>query len=61
MKLSYRGSAYESSHAGMDAAQTEAIGKYRGTPVRFTTPIGVPLPQAALKFTYRGSHYIGLR
>lgn len=61
MKLSYRGSAYESSDSAIDAAPTEVIGKYRGTPVRLTTPIGVPLPQAVLKFTYRGSHYIGLR
>lgn len=61
MRLSYRGTAYESVAPAIEVTESQLTGKYRGAPTRFSSPASIPLPQSTLRLSYRGTHYLGLR
>ncbi|NJO42751.1 MAG: DUF4278 domain-containing protein [Cyanobacteria bacterium CRU_2_1] len=60
MKRRYRGVWYESTSSN-EVTGNEAIGKYRGVPVKLNSPHQAALPQGIVRFTYRGGTYIDLR
>ncbi|MDX2230740.1 MAG: DUF4278 domain-containing protein [Leptolyngbyaceae cyanobacterium bins.349] len=61
MQLVYRGSTYTPGPTQVEMPATELIGKYRGAPITFATPMGVSQPQAIATLTYRGASYLRVR
>lgn len=60
MKLSYRGSQYDLSF-GIQISDSEMVGKYRGSDVRFKQPKPSEIPDAVVPMQYRGTRYLGLK
>ncbi|HEY9615336.1 MAG TPA: DUF4278 domain-containing protein [Microcoleaceae cyanobacterium] len=61
MRLSYRGTAYESVAPAIEVTESHLTGMYRGVPTRVTSSASIPLPQSTFRLSYRGTHYLGLR
>lgn len=57
MRFTHRGIGYETTPCNLEFQETESVGKYRGAPLRFTTPVGVPLPSSVRQLSYRGATY----
>ncbi|EKQ69598.1 hypothetical protein OsccyDRAFT_2236 [Leptolyngbyaceae cyanobacterium JSC-12] len=60
MQLSYRGSVYNVTPA-IAPADSEIIGKYRGVPMTFRSPLGVTSAETVTTLCYRGNHYLRVR
>lgn len=60
MRLSYRGTQFDSVSATFETSETGMMGKYRGNDVSFRAPHAIA-PQSALPMQYRGINYLGAR
>jgi Domain of unknown function (DUF4278) len=60
MHLYYRGIPYSPADASIASAEGQAIGKYRGAPLRSTALVEPNRTQALVKLAYRGIAYLEL-
>jgi hypothetical protein len=56
MQLSYRGTHYSVSNTTTEITETEALGLYRGNPVKLTSSAAMT-GHCVAKLTYRGIQY----